>query len=81
MSNPTSRPTSAQGVRGTRGGGAYGPGISSSDYQNQSTSSYSDDLQDERSQRKTANENYFATLGSANSSRSTNLPPSQGTLT
>ncbi|KIJ37421.1 hypothetical protein M422DRAFT_60984 [Sphaerobolus stellatus SS14] len=66
-SNPNSRPSSAQGLRKSR---------ASARSSSPSPSPLSQSQLGE--ERKNANENYFASLGSANASRPDNLHPSQG---
>ncbi|KAF8450648.1 hypothetical protein L210DRAFT_3386237 [Boletus edulis BED1] len=70
LSTPTlpTRPSSAQGLRKSRASARSPPTTISSPQP--SDSSHAD--------QKSANEAYFASLGHANATRSTDLPPSQG---
>ncbi|KAL0949237.1 hypothetical protein HGRIS_009315 [Hohenbuehelia grisea] len=81
-SSSPSRPSSAQGLRKSRASGRSATGSSlrneSPSLSNHSTPRLGSPSQSPAPDQKTANENYFASLGQANASRSTDLPPSQG---
>ncbi|EEB87536.1 hypothetical protein MPER_15082, partial [Moniliophthora perniciosa FA553] len=74
-SNTPERPSSAQGLRKSRttarGSALRSDSASPSSFNNSPSGTPNPD-------QKTANENYFASLGSLNASRPDNLPPSQG---
>ncbi|KAJ8518873.1 hypothetical protein ONZ45_g4124 [Pleurotus djamor] len=73
------RPSSAQGLRKSRASARSG--TSSTPLRSDSPSSPPTGSPSRTAtpvDQKTANENYFATLGQANAARSTDLPPSQG---
>ncbi|KAL0580061.1 ADP-ribosylation factor GTPase-activating protein gcs1 [Marasmius crinis-equi] len=82
-SGTPSRPSSAQGLRKSR---ASGRAMTGSSLRGDSSSPASFGNQSPRGtpdlsasvDQKTANENYFASLGSINASRPADLPPSQG---
>ncbi|KZT62791.1 hypothetical protein CALCODRAFT_489288 [Calocera cornea HHB12733] len=71
LDDPPSRPDSAQGLRKSRAGARGPAGVSSISRQASNSPQPSLD-------QKSANENYFATLGQSNASRPEYLPPSQG---
>lgn len=66
LSGPSSRSPSAQGVRKPRGFG--GP----------ASSPLGESYRDEQTSQREANEDFFASMGAKNDSRSADLPPSQG---
>ncbi|KAG6910976.1 hypothetical protein DXG01_006030 [Tephrocybe rancida] len=77
-SSPSARPSSAQGLRKSRANartttGSSLRGDSPSPFRNSPRGT-----PDLASDQKTANENYFATLGKANENRPVDLPPNQG---
>ncbi|KIJ69944.1 hypothetical protein HYDPIDRAFT_78480 [Hydnomerulius pinastri MD-312] len=67
------RPSSAQGLRKSRGS-ARSPPVTNSPF----NSSPQPSPDPSRGDQKSANEAYFASLGQANAARSADLPPSQG---
>ncbi|KAF5387667.1 hypothetical protein D9615_000627 [Tricholomella constricta] len=77
-SSPAARPSSAQGLRKSRASARSNTGSS---LRSDSPSPFRNSPRgtpDLATDQKTANENYFATLGKANESRPADLPPSQG---
>ncbi|KAG5654601.1 hypothetical protein H0H81_011576 [Sphagnurus paluster] len=78
-SSPAARPASSQGLRKSRAstrsntGGSSLRGDSPSPFRNSPRGT-----PDLANDQKTANENYFASLGKANENRPVDLPPSQG---
>lgn len=77
-SSPAARPSSAQGLRKSRASTRSATGSS---LRNDSPSPFRNSPRgtpDLANDPKTANENYFASLGKVNESRPVDLPPSQG---
>lgn len=83
FNQPTSRPSSAQGMRKSRAAARTSTlsslrNDSSSPAPNRSGAQSSTSLNDANYERRTANEQYFSSLGEANANRREDLPPSQG---
>ena len=84
FNQPTSRPSSAQGMRKSRTSGRTNTfssplrNDSASPAPTRSVTQSSTPLSDATYEKKTANEQYFSNLGEINATRRNDLPPSQG---